>query len=41
MNPPSPADTDFFIQEAEWMKEVVDWPMPKIEGDGIRSLTKD
>jgi len=32
-NPPGPADTDLFIQEAEWMKEVADWPAPKIEAD--------
>jgi len=30
---PGLSDTDLFIQEAEWMKEVADWPMPKIEAD--------
>ena len=32
-NPPGPADTDLFIQEAEWMQEVKDWPAPKIEAN--------
>ena len=32
-NPPGPADMDLFIQEAEWMQKVKDWPAPKIEAD--------
>jgi len=24
-NPPTPADYDMFIDEADWMKEIKDW----------------